>query len=150
MPVLADFDWQPGPDFNWPRLYLPAFAIGWQPDAFALTSGRFTHLQEISFGGYRVVVEFKEWVWLARPQCINFDDMFENFYATAPGDPTPISAGHVIIETKFVPDFSVYALVISLDTTGDHYYWQRFPTPDPDYWALPFDELPVTPFWFPV
>jgi len=149
MPVLANFIYPQGAEFAVQRQQIIAFAIGWQPDAIALVSGNPTRLKEFSFGGYEVVIEFKDWFWQWDNRGATLDELFENFYAVPPGGGAPVSAGDAIIKWEYETNFMTPILNITLPAPSEHYYFQRFPPADRPYWCIPHDELPAVPFWFP-
>lgn len=148
MPVLANFLYPQGAKFALQRQYLPAFAIGWQAGSFALQSGRYTILEEVIFGGYRLHIKIKEWVWDWDNRGFTLDDIFEDYYALAPGGTTPINAGDVYISYQIEPNFLVPLLTISNVAPVSYYYFQSFPSVNRPYWT-PVRALTGTPFWYP-
>lgn len=149
MPVLADFVYSQSADFALQRQQVGAFAIGWLPGSFAISSGNPTVLEEVVFGGYRVVIEFKNWIWEWDNRGYVLGDMFENFYAIPPGGGPPISTGTCLLEWDFDPTFLCPLLVIAFPAMVNYYYIQRFPPATRPYWCTPHDKLPATPFWYP-
>lgn len=149
MPVLADFSYPQGDTFALQRQQVPAWAIGWQPDAIALASGQYTILKEFSFGGYELHIRVKDWVWQWDNRGYRLDDIFEDYYAIPPGGGSPVSAGTVFVKYEFDPGFMTPLLVIVNPALADHYYFQRFPAATRPYWTPVRDTLPPTPFWFP-
>ena len=149
MPVLADFVYPQGAKFALQRQYILGFAIGWQLGSYATMYGQETRLTEIVFGGYRLVIKFKDWVWDWDNRGFVLDEMFEDYYALAPGSSTPISAGTVYLSLDFDPTFTTMIIKIINPAPVDWYLFQRFPTADRPYWTVPVDNLPATPFWYP-
>lgn len=149
MPVLCTFSYPQGAQFTVVRPYLIAFAIGWQPDAFYNATGQTTELEEVSFGGYKLVIGFKDWCWNFDNRSMQLDDLFEDFYAIAPGGGPPISAGTAQIDYEIDTTFLCPMINITLPAPAPHYLLQRFPEAPGDYWLQPASKLPATPFWFP-
>lgn len=147
MPVLADFLYPDGAEFALQRQQIPAFAIGWQPGSFALESGRLTRLQEVVYGGYQVVVEFKSWIWDWDNRGFMLNEMFENFYAIPPGGGAPISTGTTLILWSWDTTFNTPIIEIVFPAAVNYYYFQRMPPATRPYWCPMPDHLPATPFW---
>lgn len=148
MPVLATLSYDPSPAFAVTRGYLQSFAVGWWDDTALLTPGNPSVFQEVPFGGYRFHLKFKDWFFPFGNRSCRLDELFEDLYATAPGDPTPISAGAVLVQFEYLADWRSQCITIAL-ASPDNFYWiQRFPEPDGDYWRKETDILPATPFSF--
>lgn len=149
MPVLADFVYPQGAKFALQRQQVPAFAIGWQADAFAIASGQYTVLKEVSFGGYELHIKIKDWIWDWDNRGYTLDEIFEDYYAIPPGGGPPVSASTVFVTYQVEPNFVTNLLTISNVAPVPHYYMQRFPPATRPYWCMPHDGLPATPFWYP-
>jgi len=149
MPVLADFVYPQSPEFAVTRPAVLAVALGWQPDAIALASGRYSIYREFSFGGYVLHVEFKEWVWEWGNKTFRLGEMFENYYVIPPGGGSPSSAGTVFLSWEIEQEWLSPIINITNPASAPHYYFQRFPGATRPYWSLPVDNVPPTPFWFP-
>lgn len=149
MPVLASFSYPQGEGFSLTRGYLPAWAIGWQPDAIALTSGNPTVLKEFSFGGYELHIELKDWIYDWDNRQFTLGELFENYYVIPPGGGGPSSAGPVTVLWEWVSDFNCPVLVIVNPAPVDHYYWQLLPPATRPYWAPPPQPPGSFPRWVP-
>lgn len=111
-----------------------------------LQSGQLTILREIPFGGYRQFIRFKDWIWDWHAGTFNLTEPFQDFYVTAPGSNTPISAGPVILNWQWDARYLNGLLVIANSPNGGYYYIDRFPAPPTDYWTMPFSPVQPTPF----
>jgi len=149
MPVLASFSYPQGATFAVQRQQLPAWAIGWQPDAIALQSGQYTILKEFSFGGYELHIKIKDWIWEWDNRGFILDEIFEDYYAIPPGGGPPVSAGTVFVSWEYEQTFLLPIINITNPAPAAHYYFQRFPAATRPYWTPVRDTLPATPFWFP-
>lgn len=147
--MLATFAYPQGGNFALQRQQVTCFAIGWQPGSYALQSGQETILQEVLFGGYRLVIKFKDWIWQWDNRGYLLQDLFEDFYAIPPGGGAPVNAGTITVKWEYDPTFLCPLLVIISPALADWYYFQRFPPATRPYWATPHDRLRQTPFWFP-
>lgn len=148
MPVLATLSYDPSPAFTVTRAYLWGFAVGWWDDTLLITPGNPTVLQEVPFGGYRFHLKFHDWVYTWGNRSARLDELFEDLYASAPGDPTPISAGNVIIQYEVVPEWNIPIINIGIDSPDNFYWFQRFPAQPSGYWRDNPDLAPATPFSF--
>lgn len=149
MPVLASFSYPQGVDFACQRQYIMGFTIGWQPGSFATQFGQETRLTEVVYGGYRLVIKFKDWVWDWDNRGFTLGDLFEDYYAIAPGGTDPINAGTVHVSLAQPDTWRTWCLKIVNPAASDWYLFQRLPPADRPYWFVPVDNLPVTPYWFP-
>lgn len=149
MPVLADFVYPQGAGFACQRQYVVGFAIGWQPGSFATAYGIETHLTEVVFGGYRLVIRWKDWIWNWDNRGFTLADCFEDYYALAPGSSIPSSAGTVFVDLSWDTGFTACMLRIINPAPVDWYLFQRFPAASRPYWLNVPDDLPPTPFWYP-
>lgn len=149
MPVLASITYPQGADFSLTRGYQVGWAIGWQPDAFLVTPGNPTTLEEVSFGGYRVVVGFKDWIYAYDNRQFKLGEMFEDLYAIAPGGGPPINAGGVQVQWEWDPTFNCSVIVISFDAPAPHYLWQIMPLAPSTYWNKPRIPPGIFPQWVP-
>jgi hypothetical protein len=149
MPVLATLSYDPSPTFAVTRAYLWGFAVGWWDDTALITAGNPSVYQEVPFGGYRFHLKFQDWVYDWGNRSASLDELFEDLYASAPGDPTPISAGNVLIQYKVNELWNIPVITISLETPDGFYWLQRFPAAPSDYWCKFADEAPETPFSYP-
>lgn len=125
------------------------FTLGWWNGTILVTPGNPSVFQEVPFGGYRVVVEFKDWFYNPGNRSIALDNLFENFYALEPGGSTPISPGNVLIQYEVVEQWQIPVVTIALDAPDGFYWLQRFPPNDSNYWCKFADNAPPTPFSYP-
>jgi hypothetical protein len=149
MPVLADFVYPQGAKFACQRQYIVGFAIGWQLGSYATAYGIETHLTEVLFGGYRLVIRWKSWIWNWDNRGFYLDELFQDYYVLPPGSSTPASAGTVYVLWDFDPTYKTVIIKIINPAPGDWYLFQRFPEADRPYWLVPPDNMPATPFWYP-
>lgn len=147
MPVLADFSYPRGAGFSLTRGYLNAWAIGWQPDAIALASGRETVLKEFSFGGYELHITLKDWVYDWDNRQFTLSECFEDYYAISPGGGAPVSAGTVFVDYELEPGTRTSLLKIINPAPANHYYFQLLPTATRPYWSIPAPPIGTYPRW---
>lgn len=146
---MANLIYSPAADFNVQRQYLWGYAFGWWNGTSLVTPGNPSVFQEVPFGGYQVVVKFKDWFWDWDNRAGNLDYLFEDLYAIPPGGGAPIDAGDVFIQYDLDPTFNVPLLKV-IPTNPEGFYWfQRFPAQNRPYWNPIVDNAPDTPFSYP-
>lgn len=126
MTILGTFDWSTPPDYLIERsAFWGICAIWWQ--GCVIQAGRDLILREIPFGGYRVRLTVNEDLWNHTSSGWKHDEVFENLYAMAPADNTPISVGACKREVRFFPSLVQYVVVVQFTPNNDHYRFQGFP-----------------------
>lgn len=149
MPVLCDFIYPQGADFKIPRPYVVGYQISNHGSATTIYSGRDTLQEEHTYGGYKFRVELKSWVFDWDTRTIPINDLFENWYALAPGGTTPLHTGSALINYQFNPSYDNYDLVFSpIGVDACHYYYQRFPGAPSGYWNRQLNDGPIAPYWY--
>lgn len=136
MPVLWTPHWQYSEDWSVPRQYVWGFALQWQP-MFAVQTGQTLVLQETPFGGFQTHIKFRLdwWTWVSSNW--RFVDIFEDFYVTAPGSSTPISALDQTLEFT-VSDLGLPVLRAAQPAMPGQTAYLKFPlNPPVGYWADP-------------
>lgn len=133
--------WSPafslGAKYKFNRSYYKGFVVGWLPGVTVVSSGNPFVLQEHTYGGYKLVIEFKSNVWSWSSNRYTHDYLLENYYALFPGDTTPISAGGVTVGQSWDVDHIAYRYSL-LQDGWTNLYWFDFPAAPPGYWAPPF------------
>lgn len=124
--VLGTFEWA-SPE--WSLIERSAFwgfvVIWWE--GCVIQTGRDTIYRETPFGGYRVRLTIEQEFWEGPPTAWRHDEIFENLYAMAPSDDTPISPGVVKREWKFFPSLDAYVVVVQFVPNNEHYRFRAFP-----------------------
>lgn len=146
---MTDFIIPQGGGFSIPRPYLVGWQISYYDGSTILSSGQETIVEEHTYGGYKLFVKAKDWVWDWDNKTLHLEDLLEDWYATAPGSSTPIYTGFTIVEYKFNSGYLNYDIVFSpIGIPTCHYLYQRVPPGDAAYWAKPQNDAPIAPFWY--
>ena len=143
MPVLWTPTYTDTADFVLNRARLWGFAVGWV-NATTLQQGRTTIIREIPFGGYRFVIQWRQWVWDAESDTFEVPEAIENLYVLAPGSTTPISAGATTVNFQNDLTYKVPLLVFVLAGSTGIYKFYPFP-PVAGYWQPPITPHPTIP-----
>jgi hypothetical protein len=133
MTVLCSFYNVAPADYTLIRQYLDYSVVGWW-DMHFVQAGQYSILQEHVYGGYRFHLKWKDWFWSVRAGAGRRDDVLEDLYVTAPGDPTPINAGTITWDVKYDSRTKFYVVYFGNNPYDGHYALNRF-TPVPStYW----------------
>lgn len=127
------------------RGYTWGFVIGWW-DAHWIQTGRYSIIQEVPFGGYRLHIRWKESFWNWNSNRYTHDYPLEDFYATAPGSSTPINAGTVLRDFKLDVRYFNQEIILANSPADGHYHFQAFPPPPSGFWANSFGPTPGNVF----
>lgn len=133
MPILYTPAFDPDAGFVFPRPYVCKFAVGWVA-ANVISAPPTLVLEETVFGGYRAHIDFLSWAWNWSTKRIDLDNLWLNFYVTAPGSSTPISAGITLVQYKWDDTLKSQLLVVSLQGGDGHYHFWDYPPAPPTYW----------------
>lgn len=136
MPVLASFVFNTPSDFALERSLLYSYAVGWW-NMTIINPAQPTILQEIPFGGYRVVLNFKSWFWSAHGGATTITDALEDLYALPPGGGSPLSVGTCIVSYQWSSILEQNIITYALSPSDNHFYINKFPQITPPYWSLP-------------
>lgn len=146
MPVLWTPVWRNGAQFRVNRAECEWCGLsGFH--GFFVETGRYTVIQEIEAGGYQYHVRYKERFWDWNSSFWWIQEIFEDFYVTAPGSSTPISPGSVGISFGWLPPHTHQMMFLdnTFISTPQFYFWGMPPAPL-DYWNLNGTPAPELPF----
>jgi len=142
MTLLYTPSYPQGAGYNAERQYIKWLALDWLPGCLVSAGNPFV-VRENVFGGFEVHLRFEpryyEWDSGGWPQ----DSILIDYYATAPGNPTPIAAGGVICGVGWAGNVEgIVANFIQAGSTGRIWVFRLPPPPNTHWFQLSPDTLP--------
>lgn len=125
-----------GGQFPLIRSYLKGFVLVWQPGSTVISYGRTSVFEEHVYGGYRLVITFKDKWWNWSSNQYTPDWIVEDFYALAPGSSTPINQGSVLVGLGYDESHPSYHISFITGAAPDP-IWLSYPPAPPTYWLPP-------------
>ena len=120
--------WAVGEGYNVERNYSKWLILQWLPGCM-VSAGNPYVIRENVFGGYEVHIRLKPSFHAANSGGWRHDNILLDYYATAPGDPTPINAGTV--QRAYLPqqELTEWAIIFGQAGGTDRLWCFRLPTP---------------------
>jgi len=148
MPILWIPHWVSAPDFAVQRQQVWGIAVGWW-DMSILQYDRESILQEVPFGGYKLVIKFKSHFWDWASSAWRFDDLLEDIYAIDPFTGLIVNALDQYNEIGMTPAGLLCWKMYQPIPPPFIAYLPFPPNPNPGYWLPPNLSAPTAPFVAP-
>lgn len=135
--ILTSFHNPVGDDFLIERSYISDLSFTWWHMCLIQDGRTFIVRETEGFGGYRVLMRFKEAFWNWNSSGWRMADIIEDWYAMSPVDDTPITCPDVYWRVQWGYQFNNYLLAFSLLGEAGISTGQKLP-PSPTGWYKPF------------
>lgn len=128
-------DYQQALDFAIPRQYWYEVALTWWPSVVLQNTNPLI-IRETLFGGYRVLLKFRDVVWAWSSNTYTLDWAIEDIYGMAPSDDTPIYSSYFAVGYGIGTDHKRGLAYLGSGLSSDTKYF-TLPTQPPGYWLPP-------------